>query len=148
MSAFYYTEAIMKKIFLISVILMLGAGLFAQGITGRGSSEDYGDVEQFEANKTKTEVIVPKDFHTEDTTASVKIEYSPVHDEVRIYYECMNVTYDEGQAMNAVLECLNDFRIEKDYNRYYNLRDPKTSFKKDDKGRRKAIYMRYVKFVR
>jgi hypothetical protein len=133
---------------MISAILLLGTCLVAQGITGRGATEDYGDAELFEANKTKTEVIIPKEIHSSDSTASVRIEYQPIHDEVRIYYECMNVTYDEGQAMNAVLECLNDFRIEKDYNRYYNLRDPKTSFKKDDKGRRKAIYMRYVKFVR
>ncbi len=138
----------MKKIFLISVILMLGAGLFAQGITGRGSSEDYGDIEQFEANKLKTEVIVPKNFHSEDTTASVRIEYQPIHDEVRIYYECMNVTYDEGQAMNALIGCLDDFRVEHNYNRYYRLKEDKVSFKKDDKGRRKAIYMAHIKFVR
>ncbi len=138
----------MKKIFLISVILMLGAGLFAQGITGRGSSEDYGDIEQFEANKLKTEVIVPKNFHTEDTTASVRIEYQPIHDEVRIYYECMNVTYDEGQAMNALIGCLDDFRVEHNYNRYYRLKEDKVSFKKDDKGHRKAIYMAHIKFVR
>ena len=138
----------MKKIFLISVILMLGAGLFAQGITGRGSSEDYGDIEQFEANKLKTEVIVPKNFHSEDTTASVRIEYQPIHDEVRIYYECMYVTYDRGEAMNAVLECLNDFQIEHKYNLYKYLRDDKESFKKDDKGRRKAVYFSHVKFYR
>ena len=30
----------------------------------------------------------------------------------------MNVTYDRGEAMNAVLECLNDFRVEHKYNYY------------------------------
>ena len=138
----------MKKIFLISAILVLGSCLFAQGITGRGSNEDYGDAENFEANKTKTEIIIPKDFHARDTTASVKIEYSPMYDEVRIYYECMYVTYDRGDAMNSVLECLEDFRVEHKYNTYRYLKDDKESFKKDDKGRRKAIYFSYVKFSR
>ena len=111
----------MKKIFTFTAVLLLGACLFAQGITGRGSNEDYGDAENFEANKTKTEVIIPKDFHSTDTTASIKIEYSPMYDEVRIYYECMYVTFDRGQAMNAVLECLEDFRVEHKYNNYRYL---------------------------
>ena len=139
----------MKKIILVlSAMLIAGACLFAQGITGRGSSEDYGDIEQFEANKTKTEIIIPKEIHSTDSTASVRIEYQPIHDEVRIFYECMNVTYDRGEAMNAVLECLDDFRVEHKYNYYRYLKDDKESFKKDEKGRRKAIYTSLVKFYR
>ena len=138
----------MKKIFTFTAVLLLGACLFAQGITGRGSNEDYGDAENFEANKTKTEVIIPKDFHSTDTTASIKIEYSPMYDEVRIYYECMYVTFDRGQAMNAVLECLEDFRVEHKYNNYRYLKDDKEKYFKDDKGRRKAQYSSYVKFYR
>ena len=138
----------MKKIFTLTAVLLLGACLFAQGITGKGANEDYGDAENFEANKTKTEVIIPKDFHTTDSTGSVKIEYSPMFDEVRIYYECMYVTYDRGQAMNAVLECLEDFRVEHKYNLYRYLKDDKEKYFKDDKGRRKAQYSSYVKFYR
>ena len=139
----------MKKIILVlSVILMAGVCLFAQGITGHGSSEDYGDAEKFEENKLKTEIIIPKETHSNDSTAAIRIEYQPIHDEVRIYYECMYVTYDRGEAMNAVLECLNDFRIEHKYNLYRYLKDDKESFKKDDKGRRKAIYVSHVKFYR
>ena len=138
----------MKKIFTIAAAMMLGACLFAQGITGRGATDDYVDSETFEAEKTKTEVIIPKDFHARDTTASIKIEYSPMYDEVRIYYECMYVTYDRGEAMNAVLECLDDFRIEHKYNVYRYLKDDKEKFFKDDRGRRKAQYNSYVKFYR
>ena len=138
----------MKKIFFISAILLIGAGLFAQGITGRGATDDITDAETFEAEKTKTEVIIPKDFHARDQSASIKIEYSPMYDEVRIYYECMYVTYDRGDAMNAVLECLNDFRIEHKYNTYRYLKDYKEKFFKDDKGRKKAQYIEYLKFSR
>jgi hypothetical protein len=98
----------MKKIFLLTAAMMFSACLFAQGITGRGASDDITDAETFEAEKTKTEIIIPKDFHSKDTSASVKIEYSPMYDEVRIYYECMYVTYDRGEAMNTVLEVLAD----------------------------------------
>ena len=138
----------MKKIFLLTAAMMFSACLFAQGVTGRGASEDITDAETFEAEKTKTEIIIPKDFHSKDTSASVKIEYSPMYDEVRIYYECMYVTYDRGEAMNAVLECLDDFRIEHKYNVYRYLKDDKEKFFKDDRGRRKAQYNSYVKFYR
>ena len=138
----------MKKLLLLAVVMLLGTCLFAQGVTGRGASEDITDIETFEAQKTRTEIIVPKDFHTEDTTASVKIEYSPMFDEVRIYYECMMVTYKKGQAMNAVLECLEDFRIEHKYNLYRYLKDDREKNFKDDRGRSKTIYSSYVKFYR
>ncbi len=138
----------MKKIFLLTAAMLFSACLFAQGVTGRGASEDITDAETFEAEKTKTEIIIPKDFHSKDTSASVKIEYSPMYDEVRIYYECMYVTYDRGEAMNAVLECLDDFRIEHKYNVYRYLKDDKEKFFKDDRGRRKAQYNSYVKFYR
>ncbi len=138
----------MKKIFLLTAAMMFSACLFAQGITGRGASDDITDAETFEAEKTKTEIIIPKDFHSKDTSASVKIEYSPMYDEVRIYYECMYVTYDRGEAMNAVLECLDDFRVEHKYNVYRYLKDDKEKFFKDDRGRRKAQYNSYVKFYR
>ncbi len=138
----------MKKIFLLTAAMLFSACLFAQGVTGRGASEDITDAETFEAEKTKTEIIIPKDFHSKDTSASVKIEYSPMYDEVRIYYECMYVTYDRGEAMNAVLECLDDFRVEHKYNVYRYLKDDKEKFFKDDRGRRKAQYNSYVKFYR
>ena len=138
----------MKKILFISAILLLGTGLFAQGVTGRGASDDITDAETFEAEKTKTEIIIPKEFHARDQSASVKIEYSPMYDEVRIYYECMMVTYDRGDAMNSVLECLEDFRVEHKYNLYRYLKDDKEKFYKDDKGRRKAQYISYLKFYR
>ena len=138
----------MKKIFLLTAVMLFSACLFAQGVTGRGASEDITDAETFEAEKTKTEIIIPKDFHSKDTSASVKIEYSPMYDEVRIYYECMYVTYDRGEAMNAVLECLDDFRVEHKYNVYRYLKDDKEKYFKDDKGRRKAQYSSYVKFYR
>lgn len=106
------------------------------------------NADTFEEGKTKTEIIIPENQHTTDQSAVVKIEYLPIYDEVRIYYECMYVTYDRGEAMNTVLQCLADFQQEHKYYSYRYLRNDKERFFKDDKGRRKAQYMSYLKFSR
>ena len=134
-----------RRIIFLSCLAVMCAALFGQNVP---RSDNGKTDEEIESQKLKTEVIIPKDQHLYDETASVKIEYMPLYDEVRIYYECMMVTYDRGEAMNAVLECLNDFRVEHKYNYYRYLKDDKESFKKDEKGRRKAIYTSLVKFYR
>lgn len=136
----------MKKILLVLVAFMsVSFGMFAQGVSGNDSAYDP---ETFEEEKLKTEIIIPKDQHLSDSTGSVKIEYMPMYDEVRIYYECMYVSYDRGQAMNTVLECLADFQTEHKYIAYRYLRDDREKYFKDDRNRRKAQYISYVKFVR
>lgn len=137
----------MKKLVIsLSVVLSLCLTMFAQSTIP--SSDDKPDEETFEAQKTKTEIIVPKEQHLSDETGSVKIEYMPMFDEVRIYYECMYVTYDRGEAMNTVLECLADFQKEHKYFSYRYMVDDRERFFKDEKGRRKAMYISYVKFSR
>jgi len=136
----------MKKIILALILsITFGFGVFAQGVSG--TNIPY-DAETFESEKTKTEIIIPEEQHIVDQTASVKIEYMPMYDEARIYYECMYVTYDRGEAMNTVLECLADFQIEHKYSGYKYLRDDKEKYFKDDRNRRKAQYISYVKFTR
>lgn len=142
----------MKKISLLLVSLMaLSFSVFAQNVP-TNSSSTLGvpeiEAESFDEKKTKTEIIIPADQHCTDQTASVRIEYLPMYDEVRIYYECMYVTYDRGEAMNTVLQCLADFQTEHKYYSYRYLRDDKERFFKDDKGKRKAQYMSYLKFSR
>lgn len=138
----------MKKLLItLLTFITISFGIFAQGVSGNGSDGGY-DPEVFEEEKLKTEVIIPKEQHVYDNTASVKIEYMPMYDEVRIYYECMYVTYDRGEAMNTVLECLADFQTEHKYSSYRYLRDDKEKYFKDDRGRRKTQYISYVKFIR
>lgn len=141
----------MKKLSVILVGLLSGFFLFAQDVpTNQSSTLGVPDVtmDVFEEGKTKVEVIIPENNHATDQTASVRIEYLPMYDEVRIYYECMYVTYDRGEAMNTVLQCLADFQKENKYYSYRYLRNDKERFFKDDKGRRKAQYMSYLKFSR
>ena len=136
----------MKKFLIVFLaFITFGFSMFAQGVSGRDI--EY-DAETFESEKTKTQVIVPKEQHTVDQTASVKLEYMAMYDEVRIYYECMYVTYDRGEAMNTVMECLLDFQKEHKYSGYKYLKDDKEKYFKDDRKRRKAQYISYVKFYR
>lgn len=134
-----------RRIIAASFLAALCIALFAQEIP---SADAQKTEEEIETQKLKTEVIIPENQHLYDETASVKIEYMPLYDEVRIYYECMYVTYDRGEAMNTVLECLADFQKEHKYFNYRYLTDDRERFFKDDNGRRKAMYISYVKFSR
>ena len=93
--------------------------------------------EKFEAEKTSTYVIIPEDQHCTDKNASVKIEYSPIYDEVRIYYETLYVTYDRGEAMNTVMAVLQDFQKENKYYSYKYLKPESHKHFRDDRGQRK-----------
>ncbi|MCR4736479.1 MAG: hypothetical protein K5829_15895 [Treponema sp.] len=139
----------MKKSIFLIFLLTFGISLFAQD----ANLEEL-DPGRYDKEKAKTEIIIPENQHLlnqegeEKKDASVKIEYSPFYDEVRIYYECMYVTYDRGEAMNTVLACLQDFQKDKKYYSYRYLRDDRERFFKDERGRRKAQYISYVKFSR
>ena len=134
----------MKKILAILACLSIFGGmLLAEPI-----SDDPFEREKFEQNKLKTLTIIPENQHCTDKNASVKIEYMPIYDEVRIYYETLYVTYAKDEAMNTVLAVLQDFTKEHKYYHYNYLKDDREKYFKDDKGQRKAQYSSYVKFSR
>ena len=83
-----------------------------------------------------------------DRTGSVWIEYIPMTDEARIYYKCMYVAYDQGNAMNSVLGCLEDFTKENKYYRYTYLEKDRERYFRDDRGIAWAQYQSHVKFTR
>jgi len=99
---------------------------------------------------TSVRVIVPKDQHTPAAkkTANIKIEYIPLADEVRIYYNCLDVEFDQGEAMNTILACLKDFQAENQYYGFTYLSSDKTRYYKDSKNIKWASYMSYVKYSR
>ena len=83
-----------------------------------------------------------------DKNATVKIEYQPMHDELRIYYETLMVTFDKGEAMNAVKACLEKFVKENKYYNYRYMETDKVKSIKDDRGQRKTIYSSHIKLIR
>lgn len=135
----------MKKVALIFACLSLFAGaLFAESPEVEEAFADS----KYDEQKVKTVVIVPEEQHCTDRNANVKIEYSPLYDEVRVYYETLYVTYDRAEAMNTVMACLQDFQKQNNYYSYRYLKDDKERYFKDDRGQRKAQYFSYVKFSR
>ena len=97
---------------------------------------------------TSTRLIIPEDQHTTSKTAKVQIEYTPLTDEAHVYYTCMAVSYDQGEAMNTVLACLQDFQKENQYYSYKYMRKDSVKYFKDDKNLKWATYHSYVKFNR
>ena len=95
-----------------------------------------------------TRVIIPENQHTTNKTATVQIEYTPLTDEAHIYYQCLSVSFDQGEAMNTVLACLQDFQKGNQYYSYKYLRKDSVKYYKDDKNMKYAQYHSYVKFNR
>lgn len=128
----------MKKIVAAIFVLFAVGFVFAQE-----AAQDESPV-----TERTVRVIVPEDQHVTDRTASVRIEYEPMYNEARIYYSCMYVTYDKGEAMNTVLACLQDFMVDNKYYGYSYLARDRERYFKSDRGYNMAEYMSYVKFRR
>lgn len=113
------------------------------------SAQEHYDVPEEKPVDTTVEVITPKNIHSDIRTASVRIEYIRMADEVRIYYACLDVQFDQGDAMNTILACLKDFQAENQYFSYTYLAKDRTRYYTDSKTKMKmAQYSSYVKFNR
>lgn len=128
----------MKKIFAVVTALLcfLGCAAFA---------EEADDLLK-KPQDSLTRVIIPEDQHVTNKTASVKLEYTAIADEVHAYYTVLAVSYDSGEAMNTILECLNDFKHQYGYLSYKYLRKDSVKYFKDEKGMKWARHEQYVKF--
>ena len=132
----------MKKVLtVLFAIFALSAGVF-------GQSEASALPNEFDKPDLSMRIITPENIHSADKTAKVKIEYIPMTDECRIYYTSMYVTYDSGEAMNAVLGCLEDFTKQTKYYHYTYMDRDRERYYKDDRGISWAQYSSHVKFTR
>lgn len=143
----------MKKLLtLLTVFAVLMGSVFAETIGD--NPEDPFERERFEKEKLTTQTItmdlndVGLSSSEIDKNATVKIEYQPMHDELRIYYETLLVTFDTGEAMNAVKACLEKFVKDNKYYNYKYMEKDKAKNFKDDRGQRKTVYASHVKLVR
>lgn len=133
-----------KSLAFLFCVLFTSALFFAEDASNTNVDSNNGK----DYDETTVRVIIPQNQHTTDKTASVKIEYTPMYDEVRIYYTCMYVTYDRGEAMNTVMACLEDFQKDNQYFHYRYLRRDRERYFKNDRGYNMAQYMSNVKFSR
>lgn len=129
-------------------IIAIVAALFC--VTGAVFADEMDDYlkqqELIENNKTIT--ITPKDQHQDGVkTAKVTIDYTPSTNEVHIYYDVLAVAYDQGSAMNTILECLRDFQNDNlQYESYRYLRKDSVKYYNDDRKLKWARYHSWVEF--
>ena len=131
----------MKKFFAFTAsLLCLSCMIFA---------EDYQDLLK-EPVSYEIETIIPEDQHVTNKTAKVRLEYTPLTDEVRLYYTCHAVSFDQGEAMNTALAVLKDFQdAHEEYFGYKYMRRDSVKYYKDEKtGFKWAMYQSYVRFTR
>ncbi|HAC32497.1 MAG TPA: hypothetical protein DCF70_07730 [Treponema sp.] len=130
----------MKKFFaVITAMLCLTGAVFADEV------EDL--LKEPVSNEIQT--IIPEDQHVTNKTAKVRLEYTPLTDEVRLYYTCAAVQFDQGEAMNTALAVLKDFQEKNQYYSYKYMRRDSVKYYKDEKtGFKWAQYFSYVRFQR
>ena len=80
--------------------------------------------------------------------ASVKIEYTENYDQVRVYYTCLDVAFDKGDAMVTIADVLEDFQKSHDYVKYTYTRRDKVRHYKDNRGIKMAEMLCSVQFYR
>ena len=147
----------MKKILtLFAVFSVLMCSVFAE--TVGDNPDDPFERDRWEKEKLTTQVfnIALKDSYEElglkeseiDKNATIKAEYMPMHDEIRIYYDTLYVTFDKGEAMNAVMAYVQKFVKDNTYYQYKYMEKDKVKPYKDDRKQRKDMYSSHIKLVR
>lgn len=134
----------MKKIFAAFFTFFLISGfVFAQSEVSALPEDDI------KVDLTK-KIITPENQHLmpNDKTGKVVIEYTPMVDEARITYTCMYNLYEQGNAMNAILGCLEDFTKNNQYYHYRYMENDREKYFKDERGISWAQYISHVKLTR
>ena len=139
----------MKKIFAILVCMATMSFVFAQDAT----TEEL--INPKDPMDKTVQIIVPENqrITTNPETgkpkpASVKIEFMQNYDEVHVYYTCLDVAFDKGDAMVTIADVLEDFKVQHDYKKYTYLKRDKTRHYKDERGIKMAEILSCVKFYR
>ena len=131
----------MKKIFaLVAAVFCFSAVAFADEIDDLLKPQPDNGIE----------TIIPEDQHVTNKTAKVELQYTPLTDEVRLFYTCHAVAFDQGEAMNTAFAVLKDFQDQHDeyYGYKYMKRDSVKYYKDEKTGFKWAMYQSYVRFQR
>ena len=138
-----------KLITLLTALAVAASGMvFAQnfgGIStgGAEASDSYAD------RLTYLYAIEDKYVEEHPSTQNVKLslEFTPLTGEVRFFYECLQGSYDQGEAMNTALHVFEDIKGELGFKHYdYRGKDRVRNFKDKESGRRMSQYSSYVRF--
>lgn len=132
-----------KTLAIVATLFFIVGSVFAQEV----SSAFPGDDVKVDLSK---QIITPTNQHLMpgDKTGKIVIEYIPMVDEARISYTCMYNLYDPGNALNAILGCLDDFSKDYQYYHYRYMEGDKEKYFKDERGVRWARYSAHIKLSR
>ena len=83
-----------------------------------------------------------------DKTSTIRVEYIPMVDEARIYYNTMYVNYDTGVAMEVVRAAIEYFVKSKQYRNFNYLDRYRERYYKGNRGFNMAEYSQHIKLVR
>ncbi|MBP5156433.1 MAG: hypothetical protein ILP18_00980 [Treponema sp.] len=142
----------MKKIMALVAALtftVFGA-VFAQNFGGTTT----GGVEAADSYADRTTQVITvedqyADLHPTANTVTLTMEYTPLTGEVHFYYECLQASYDQGEAMNTAMGVFQDFAAEHGYKHYYyKAKDKSKYFKDKETKQRMARYSSYVYFTK
>lgn len=130
--------------------LAIVAAMFC--VMGVAFADEVSDLLKEPYADSSTKILTPsnmhEDLHPTTKTANIRIEYTPMTDEVRIFYSCLAVSFDQGEAMNTTAACLDDFAEENQYKHYKYMRSHKIRYYKDEKGLKMGEYSAYLIFSR
>lgn len=133
--------------------LMIAAAMFCfMGAVSADEVSEAFDVLKPEPTK-ETVKIVPENQYpelhpTSKQSCQVYIEYTPLTDEVHIYYTCNMAAYDQGEAMNTVMAILKDFQKDNGYFSYKYMAKDRVKYYRDEAKIKKATYSSYLLFTR
>ncbi|HBG66394.1 MAG TPA: hypothetical protein DDW78_07980 [Treponema sp.] len=135
----------MKKILSLIAIatLALTSVVFAQS-----AADATVEAANSYADRTTQTITVEDQYdylHPTAKNVQITLEYTPLTDEVRLYYTCLASSYDQGEAMNTAMAVLQDFAGEHQYKHYFYKAKDKTKYFRDaDSKLRMARYSSYV----
>lgn len=83
-----------------------------------------------------------------DKTATIKVEFIPMVEEARIYYNTMYVNYDTANAIEIIHAALEYYTKEKQYRNYQYIDRGRERYYKGNRGFNMAQYSQHVQMIR
>ena len=138
----------MKKLIALLAAVVVSAAAVVCAQTAADATIE--NTNRYADRTTKTITIEDKyaDLHPSASNVKITLEYTPLTGEVRLYYECLAASYDQGEAMNTAMGVFQDFALENGYKHYYYRAKDKTRYYRTNNRVRMATYSSFVYFTK
>lgn len=131
---------------------LLAIILTAVCLTGFVFADEAADLLKAPPSNT-TVTYKPEDIHPElhplgGDKVSFEMDYTPSTEELRFYYICPSRSFDEGEARNTVLACMEDFLKKFEFHHYSYMTQNSLHYFKSEQRVTMARYQGHVKLYR